>query len=206
MTIKEIYTKFQIPTILQKHMLRTAKIVVYIKNYWIESNIDWNNLTKAALLHDLGNVVRLKIDSNLNIGGEEKIQKEMAAKYGTDDHEATRMMLREIKADSKIIDWILSKSFANAEEIAESNIWENKILLYADMRVTPFGVGTLQERIDELKQRRKKLAEETTFNSKIEACRKLEIQVQKYLSVSVSTITENSVFQNELDLLEIVIG
>ena len=75
MTIKEIYTRFQIPTILQEHMLRTAKIVIYIKDYWVGPIVDWDSLTKAALLHDLGNIVRLQVGSGLNTKGEEKIQK-----------------------------------------------------------------------------------------------------------------------------------
>jgi hypothetical protein len=205
MTIKEIYKKFLIPPILQEHMLRTAKIVIYIKIHWSGPVVDWDRLITAALLHDLGNVVRLKADSSLAVGGEEKIQKVMAAKYGTDDHEATRNMLREINADSKIIDWILSKSFANAEEIAVSGIWENKVLLYSDMRVLPFKIGTLQERIDELKQRRKNLTEEPTFNSKIEACQNLEAQIQNNLDISVSTITNESVSKKELDLTKKII-
>lgn len=211
MKTKAIYRQLGVPPNLQEHMLRVAKIVLYIRNYWTGTAVDWDNLVKAALLHDVGNIVRFKFDSNTEIYGEEAKrldywqdrQKEAIAKYGSDDHEATRNMLREIHVDPKIVDWILSKSFANAEEIASTGKWEDKVLLYADMRVLPLGIGSLKERLDEVAKRRKDLADDPTFKNKITACQELEAQIQKNMSVEVSTITDNAIAQFTEDFLEI---
>ena len=205
MTIAEIYTKFRIPLILQEHMLRVAGIVKYIEDHWTGPNVNWDSLLKAALLHDLGNMVRFKMDSGLNSQGEEEIQKEMVAKYGADDHEATRKMLREVEVDPQIVDWILSKSFANTMEIVAEDVWENKILLYADMRVLPNGIGTMRERLDELKRRRKELLQDQTFEKKIIACQRLETQLQEYLGVSVLTISEDIVPKEKTGFLGTIV-
>lgn len=214
MTIREVYLRFSIPPNLQDHMLRVARVVLYVKSKWNGPHVDWENLLKAALLHDLGNIVRFKFDSaSISVYGEEakrldfwkEKQREMAIKYGNDDHEATRAMLREINIDTKIVDWILSKSFANAEEIKKGSIWEDKILLYSDMRVLPSGIGSLQERLNELEKRRNTLTSDPAFESRVKACRELESQVEQNLFVSVSSITDSSVLTDDNSLLDIEI-
>lgn len=188
-------------------MIRVTVIVLYIRDNWKGPNIDWKSLVIAALLHDVGNIVRFNFDANTDIYGSEALRldywkakkQEMIEKYGADDHEATQNMLREIKADPAIVDNILSKSFADSVEISESHDWANKILLYADMRVLPDGIGTLKERLDELKQRRSDIANDPSFIAKISALEKLEKQIQENLSVPVASITNDLVDKYQVD-------
>jgi len=208
MNVREVYQHFNTPPNLQEHMNRVTVIVMFIRDNCKGQEINWNNLIVAALLHDLGNIVRFNFDQNTNIYGAEanrldywKAKKqEMIEKYGADDHEATQNMLREINADPAVVENILSKSFANSEEIAKSDNWVNKILLYADMRVLPDRIGTLKQRLDELKSRRADLANDPSFIAKISALEQLEKQIQENLSVPVTSITNDLMERYKVDL------
>lgn len=114
----------------------------------------------------------------------------MIKKYGSDDHEATRKMLEEINIEEGIIGIILAKSFGNSVATKNSDNWYLKILFYADMRVLPDGVGTLEERIEDVRTRMPKYANRPDFPDLVAACREIEGQIQQKMNVSVSEISD----------------
>lgn len=101
MRIKEIYEKFGIPPNLQEHMVQVAKVVDFIKVHWSGPDVNWELLTKAALLHDIGNLVKYDFGVIPIENGDfwKQRQQEIKQKYGTDDHEATKNMLAEIREE-----------------------------------------------------------------------------------------------------------
>jgi hypothetical protein len=201
MTIKDIYQKFGIPPNLQEHMMRVCGIIIFIKNHWkSDIQVDWNLAREIALLHDLGNVVKFDLDKHPEFLGKEqsninywkKMQVEVVSKYGSDDHEATKKMLEEIDIDRQAIGIILNKSFGHSVETKNSDNWILKILYYADLRTLPFGVGSLEERIADVKNRMPKYTARPDFDDLVSACRDIENQLQQKINVAVSGINDES--------------
>ncbi len=201
MTITEIYDKFAIPPNLREHMLRVYGVVCFIEKHWKGEPVNWDLAKKAALLHDLGNAVKFDLDAHPEFLGEEQmnvehwkeVQRQIIEKYGSDDHETTGKMLEEIGADRQLIDIIQAKSFGNSVESSKSDSWPLKIMYYGDMRALPFGIGTLEERIDDVRNRMPKYTSRPDFEDLINACRDIENQIAANLDMPVSEINENSI-------------
>ena len=203
MKIIDIYKKFGIPPNLQEHMSRVWGIVSFIEQHWKDSDVevDWNLLKKASLLHDLGNVVKLDLDKHPEFLGKEQsnvdywkeVQRNIIEKYGSDDHEATEKMLKEIGVAQNITDVIQGKSFGNSVATRDSNNWLLKILYYADLRTLPLGIGTLEERISDVRERMPKYTSRPDFEDLVSACKDIEKQIQDKLDVAVSEINDQTV-------------
>ena len=142
MKIIDIYTKFTVPPNLQEHIIRVASIAKFIEKHWTGNNkVDWNLTKKVALLHDLGNIVVFDFEKHPEFLGKEqsnikywkRAQQEMISKYGSDDHETTKQMLKEIGLEEGAINTIMGKSLGNAVAVKDSHNWPLKILFYADL-------------------------------------------------------------------------
>lgn len=208
MTILQIYQKYNIPPNLQEHMIRVTKAVTFILNHWKGPEINRDLLIKAALYHDLGNIVKFDLKSHPEFLGSEQtrveywksIQQQMIKKYGDDDHEATEKMLEEIGVDEKTKTIIAKKSFGNSMETEKSSSWETKILFYADLRSGPFGVIPLQERLADVVSRLEKYKNREDLDQLIEACKKIESQIQENLNFKVDEITEDMIKDIQIDI------
>jgi len=198
MKIVEIYRKFGIPPNLQQHMIWVAGVAEFITDHWKGGQIDKNRLIKASLVHDLGNIVKFNFDKYPEFLGEEikniefwkQKQSEIISKYGSDDHLVTQKMLNEIGLDNKSIEVISAKSFANAVETLNSNDWYLKILLYSDMRVLPFGICTLEERLEDIMKRMPQYYSRPDIKDLLDACRKIEVEIQQNINCDVEEINQ----------------
>lgn len=91
MAIQDIYSKFAIAPNLQRHMLTVTKLALFLCDHWQGPPIGKELLTKACLLHDLGNIVKFDLEKYPHFLEEEQgrveywkqKQKEIIAKYGT---------------------------------------------------------------------------------------------------------------------------
>lgn len=201
MTIGEVYQKFGIPPNLQEHMLRVWAVVDFLEKHWLGEKVDWEMTKKAALLHDLGNMVKFDFDKHPEFLGEEqknidfwrKAKEDLVAKYGADDHEATRKMLQDIGIDELLTETILSKSFGRSVATVESDNWPLKILYYADLLTLPSGIGTLEDRMADVRNRMPKYTQRPDFEDLVAACRQIESQIQANLTVPVSEITNETI-------------
>jgi hypothetical protein len=201
MKIKEIYSKYGITPNLAEHMMRVTAVALYIGDHWKGPELDWNKVKITALLHDLGNIVRFDFDKYPQFLGPEqsridywkKVQAETIAKYGNDDHDATKKMLEELKVDGDITKVILEKSFGNSVQISKSDNWYTKILSYCDNRLMPNGIVTLEERIKDTLERAPKYANRPDFEDLCDASREIEKQIQGKMDVSVNKISNESV-------------
>jgi hypothetical protein len=210
MKVKAIYKKLGIIPNLAEHMVTVARVALLIKNHWQGPKLDWEMVKKTALLHDLGNIVRFDLDKYSHFLGLEAVridywkgvQMKTIAKYGKDDHQATKKMLDELGTDQKIIKVILNKSFGGSVQLARNNDWPAKILHYADARVMPHGVVTLEERIQDTRERMPKYANRPDFEDLVAATREIEKQIQEKLDIAVSAINQDSVKKIKENLLE----
>jgi len=209
MKISEVYKKFNIPPNLQEHMLKVFSTVSFIKEHWTGEEVNWDLIVKAALLHDLGNIVRFDFDNHPEFLREEPpridywkgVQERMVEKYGKDDHVATKKILQEAGADEKLIEIIWEMRFGESVATRDSNSWPLKIILYADLRVLPLGIGTLEERLADIRHRLLKYAARADFENLVEACRDIEKQIQEKVNVPLKQISEESVKMDQV-LLE----
>ena len=200
MKIKQIYKKYSVPPNLQKHMIRVAKVAQFICDHWKGEVLDKNKLIKTALLHDLGNIVKFNMDKYPEFLGSEKSnieywiekQKEIIEKYGSDDHEVTQKMLVELGFGNESIEVVSSRSFANSIEALNSDNWYIKILLYSDLRVLPWGIGTLQERFDDIKDRMPQYNKRDDLEDLFDAVRKIEKQIQGNVEAQLDEITDEN--------------
>jgi hypothetical protein len=203
MTIKEIYHKFGTPPNLQEHLIRVTNISLFIGNNWDhQSDLDLERLRLISLLHDIANIVKFDFVKHPEFLGPEQgrieywksVQAVVVAKYGSDDHLATASMLREIGLSEKIISDIQHKSFANALDIEKSADFELKILFYADMRVAPQGVVSLDERLIDVTTRLDKYRLHPQKDQLIFAARHIAAQIQSHLLLDLNQLSDTTPF------------
>jgi hypothetical protein len=208
--VKKIYQQFAVPPNLQTHMLRVTSVADYICSHWRGLPIDKDLVKKAALLHDLGNIVKFDFDKHPEFLGDEtrhvdywkSVQNSIIKKYGTDDHSAAEKMLIEIDAPADVIEIVQGKSFGKATEIKDNPNWLLKILFYSDMRVTPHGIGTLEERLADIRER---YAQYKDKQELFLACSEIEKQIQENVDIPLSSINNLKINLSEADLLSTVI-
>jgi hypothetical protein len=195
MRLNDIYLKFKTPPNLQEHMLRVASVTLFIIDHWVGPKIDKELILSAALVHDLGNIVRFDFVNHPEFLGQEQkrlaywisVQKEIVAKYGSDDHLATTKMLGEIEVNDKLVNLVLTKGFKNVLKIEKSDNWELKILFYADMRVGPYGILSLVDRLNEVINRWPE-AERGKWMDHIEACKRIEKEIQEKVDINLQNL------------------
>ncbi len=113
----------------------------------------------AALLHDVGNIVKITFDIAPDFFAPEGVaywqarQAETIAKHGADDHVATACLLRELGVSEEIIAITEAADVEFLTRDPQVITSEKLIMHYSDMRVGLFGVVSLKERITDLHQR-----------------------------------------------------
>lgn len=146
---------------LQLHMLRvTAVAVIVSENMSID--IDIENVKAACLLHDMGNIIKFALSffpealEPKGLEYWESVKKEFIHKYGKNEHEATYKIIKKLKISKRVQELVHSVGFSKAEERFHDKDYAKKICMYSDHRVSPRGILSLKERINEGKKRYKK--------------------------------------------------
>ena len=158
MKITEIYKKYKIPKNLQEHQLKVAAVASTICDNF-KQKIDKKSVITAALLHDMGNIIKFdlgKFPEFLEPEGIEywqQVKEEFRKKYGEDEHDATYKIAEEIGVNKSVFEIIQGYGFSKYEQTYKNPKMEVKIAAYSDHRVTPYGIASLQARIDDLKKR-----------------------------------------------------
>ena len=196
MQIRDVYNHYPVPPNLCAHMLRVAAVVDKITKHWQGPRINSHEVVLAALLHDIGNLAKFDFESQKvkipNASFWRQKQKELWQKYGKDDHQVTEKILNELKVKLCIKQWIQDKTFANIIDLVKSqNKWETKILLYADLRTLPNGIGSLEARIDDIKNRMPHYYTRPDFDLMVKSAFQLEDQIQKNIDIQLKRITIN---------------
>ncbi len=185
---------------LQTHMLRVAGVASIICNNFLKS-INKESITMALLVHDMGNMSKIKLDrfpefaQPEGIAYWEKVLNEFKEKYGNDDYQATYKILKELKIGYKIYNLVHSNEFSKMALISKNKSFESKICIYSDARVTPHGVASLDERLSEVRDRwinykgvSQEYFDQLTSNAKV-----VEQQIFSCCKIKPADITEEKV-------------
>ncbi len=159
--ILNIYKKYKIMSNLQLHMLRVASVASMIFDNWTGEEVtDKEKLITAALLHDMGNIIKFRLNyfpESLEPEGLDywqDVQNEYFEKYGRDEHKATVSILRELSINEEIVTLVESMNFGLlCKHKEKTNPIELRILHYADLRVSPYGITSYEERMADVEKR-----------------------------------------------------
>ena len=203
MNISEIYSKYQIPEILQNHMYRVAAVGRLLVEYLRpQMDLDIDIITKELLLHDMGNVLKIPVKGNDLFTEEEqvyliKVQEEFTQKYGKEEHIATLTIAKEIGVPEKVIHILENTGSSKLHLTNESEDWYLKVCSYADFRVSPREIVSITERFDEIIKRyagrEHVLADIEKTERKKQLALVLEKQIQEKCEVSLDDITDDKV-------------
>ncbi len=202
MKIQQIYDNYQIMPSLQLHMLRVASVAALICQS-IRTQVNTSQIIEACLLHDMGNILKFNLDvfpEFLQPEGKEywqHIKDDFEHKYGTNEHKATLHIAQEIGVDKKVLELIDSFQFSLAKENYESHDMERMICAYADMRVKPSHVVSMEERLRDGRKRfklnKKHLEEdENFFNTMTSYLEQIEKEIFLQTLIQPSDINETT--------------
>lgn len=198
MTAQEAYDHYTIMPSLQLHQLRVAAIASIIVDVF-ERPLDRNEIITACLLHDMGNIIKSDLQKfpqflePEGFGYWNQIKTSFLKKYGTDEHKATYEIATEIGISGRSADLLSAIGFTKAHTNSQLDDFGKKICCYADQRVTPHGVSTLRERLDEGPKRyRDKFAPGETALGR-ESLILMEKQIFTYCKISPDDIREESI-------------
>lgn len=156
-SLTEIYDRYAVNPALALHMKRVAAVAALLCDHMPVWMVDKESIVTAALLHDIGNVVREPNPALTRLYEphwyDYRAPKHtaMRVQYGTDDHIATHTIVTELGLPSKIhtlIDAIdIFKAGTRDDDI------EGMLLYYADNRVAPQWIVSLEQRFTEVAAR-----------------------------------------------------
>ena len=209
MTISDIYQKYHIIPSLQLHMLRVAAVVKIISNN-INQPTDTSSMITACLLHDMGNILKFDLQlfpEFLAPQGQaywQMVKDEFLQKYGSDEHQATITIAHELGVNQRVIELIEAVGFTHAKDNFLSEDLAKKIVIYADMRVHPKGVVSLEARLQDGHRRfqlqKSKEEREDYFQEMAGYLKKIEQQIFEHCRLKPEDITDKKilVFIDEL--------
>lgn len=196
-TITEIYDEYKIMPNLRQHMYRVAAVGEMIIDH-LELDVDKDEILQALLFHDMGNLIKFKLGAipeflePQGLAYWQKVQDEMRDKYGPDEHAAHIAIAHEIGAGDRVAELVDCIGFHNLCKNASSNDWAHKICSYADLRVYPHGVVSLEKRLEDGRKRYDVSVDDERWDL-IECASKLEQQIFNRCSIDPDDITDDAI-------------
>lgn len=199
MTIKQIYSQFQIPQNLRLHMLRVASLAKLIVDNWQGETLNQQDVVICAALHDIAKPITFDPDQQKQfIKSEQELSQvinliiNMKEKYGLEEHPAAVKIFQEVGCNKNTIRLIENLEWIYLPRLLKENDLESLILTYVDMRVGPKGILSLEERL-------KELAERAGFEGMEEVIRlspQLEKTLQEKTEVNLNSISDEQIDAN----------
>ena len=158
--IGDIYKEYKIMPILALHQIRVAAVAMIVCES-LDIQVDKDSIAKACLLHDIANIIKFDLtyfpEFNKPEGLEywQKVKDDYILKYGNDEHEASVRIVKELGLSDMIVHLVDIVEAHHIEKVTNGNDIAEKICLYADNRVTPHGITSLNDRNIEAKNRYK---------------------------------------------------
>lgn len=121
--------------------------------------LDTDAIVSGCLVHDMGNLIKAKMDSFPEFfapeGAEywQQVKDEMIATYGSNVHVATIAMVKDLQLDDLSYKYFMAIGSEATERVHQSGNLGEKIATYSDMRVGPFGIVSLNERMNDMRTR-----------------------------------------------------
>ncbi len=187
MQIRDLYDKYNIMPQLREHQLRVGGIAKIITDEWTDKKIA-DESVMSCLLHDMGNIVKF---NDLKDPKWLKVREDCRKIYGAEAHDATVGILRDASLE-KYVDYIneekmLYELTPTKEETFNRFSKPAVIVLYADLRVNPERVVSIEERTEDLIKRYRNKRTENIYGPPTER------YVQSLTRVDISNISEEMV-------------
>lgn len=203
MNILQIYQRYTIMPGLQLHQLRVAAVALTVAMA-VDDELSQDSIIAACLLHDMGNIIKFDLQAMafpqfLEPEGQTywlKVQQEYMSKYGSDEHLATMQIAREIGVSEYVLELIDAIGFGNLTPNYELKDLTKMICEYADNRVAPLGIVSLEVRLQDFENRYAhkfpSRAETLRREKAQDLARKSEQYIFSQLSIKPSAITDQA--------------
>lgn len=194
-TPAEIYAQYKIMPNLQLHQLRVAAVGKTLAEKYDEP-VNVRDVILACLFHDMGNIVKFDLNKfpevlqPEGIGYWEQVKADVVQKYGPEQHIASGAIAREIGLSDTVIEMIGGAGFSKISAIVACDSQELKLVQYADLRVAPHGIVSMQERFDDFARRYAPQKGEDT--AALEAGWELESQILWHVSLKPEDLNDVS--------------
>jgi phosphohistidine swiveling domain-containing protein len=210
--ITEICRIYRVPPNLKLHLLRVAAVGDWICHHWRGPSINRTRIKMALLLHDIGNIVKADYERTPGLFPEElrnlrywmAVQENVRRRFGDTDTAASAAIARDIGVPANVVQLMTDKQFVNNEETARSQNWDQKIAAYADQRVSPHGVTSLDARLWEAKERYRDVPTASvnmpTFEALVAAAKAIETQLSEWCDARLNDLN-NEVIEPYIDAL-----
>lgn len=200
-TVQDVYMEYNIMPNLQMHQLRVAAVGKTICDNF-SGEIDPKTVLLACLFHDMGNIIKF----DLNVFPEflkpqglaywQEVQNEYFNKYGKEQHAANHAIAVELGLPEKVIECINDVDFSKVEMTLESGSIEKKVCEYSDLRVAPYGIRPMRDRIADIEERYRKRSQKTGDVDRIApltaAAEDIQRQIFEQCSIKPEDITDSS--------------
>ena len=198
--------------ILAKHQLRVAAVAELIGRR-CRTSFDVKGVVLACLFHDMGNIIKSELGyfpESIQPEGLtywEGVKADYIQTYGPDEHHATLEIAQELGLSKTVRFYIEGFGFSKMSEVARGNSFELKLCEYADMRVSPHGVVSVEERLREGSARYAQKQQSSgfsveKFNELVSALRDVETEVFASCDLKPEDITEGATLDIQGDLKE----
>jgi len=212
--ITQLYKKYHVPKNLELHMFWVSALGQKIIDHWVGPKLHQKHTVSALLLHDIGNLVKFELNSSWWLKNMQKIvleetnstnflnnlkkaQTQMIKKYGKNSELANVAILKEIGVEKGIIELIEDHSWERLTVALNTENWEEKIVEYCDLRVIPNGLTTVENRMNDLRQRYQhrdsSWADQESFQSRLSLVKQLEDQLEERTNIQLKTITHKEI-------------
>ncbi len=209
----EVYETYRVPPWLQLHQVRVAAVGRYVA-LMHGAGASVEDIIRACLLHDIGAIVKFdfsKTGGALNglfrpedLEYWRAVQKEMQAKYGSEEHTATAALMKEMGVSERVQEIVNSTGTRNLRAILEKGDLGVMIVQYADTRVAPQGVTSLTERVNDVKmryaERLQRVGRYDSYDDDVAPVYEIERRLFLDTQLSPEKITEESI-RGELEWL-----
>lgn len=179
-------------------MVRVAAVAKQICDH-TETPIDSDAVITGCLLHDMGNLIKVKFEVEPalfepeGVGYWQEAQAGMIETYGASVHDATIAIIQDVGVSKKVLEIVDEASFGAIVDVAKTGSLEAKILEYADMRVGLTGIISLKQRFDDIRDRYVPYRfTDEELNQKYEAAQHIETEIFAITNTVPDDITDVS--------------
>jgi hypothetical protein len=199
--ITDIYEEYKIMPNLKMHQLRVAAVAKQICES-LSLDIDKDVFIRVCLLHDMGNIIKSKLDyfpEFLQPEGIEywqDIKDSFIEKYGSDEHEATIKIIKELGLEDRVVELAGENRFSYMCTHLKGEDFMQKLIHYADGRVGPHGILSFDERMQDAGKRYENhsLSIDKKEHDRLVDCGKdIEKQIFAHSKIKPEDITDESV-------------
>ncbi|MBI2515240.1 HD domain-containing protein [Candidatus Wolfebacteria bacterium] len=198
----EIYEHYKIMLSLREHQMKVAAVAQQICKSR-EEKLNIAEVVSACLIHDMGNIIKFDLNyfpqflEPQGLKYWNAVKQEFEKKYGKEEHRATLLIAKEIGVSKKTISYLSAIGFSKTTQNLSEKSFEKKICCYADQRVGPFSILSVEERLKEgrerYKDRKDKSIASTWFEIRSRDLKQLEEQIFKNSKIQPFDITDDSI-------------